>query len=467
MQPLNTELILIRITGEDRPGLTASVTEILAKYDATILDIGQADIHNTLSLGILCKTEEQHSGFIMKELLFKASSLGVTVRFYPITTKEYEDWVNMQGKNRYILTLLGRKLSARQISAVTRILAEQGMNIDAIKRLTGRIPLDECESRTRACIEFSVRGTPKDRIAMQEQLMKLATELEMDFSFQLDNMYNFRANIAVLMNITPDHLDRYDHCMQNYIDAKFRITQNQTPDDAFIFWNDDPIIRHELAKHGLKAHLYPFAAVKEDGAIAYVEDHEVKITEPIAFNMEQEELALTGQHNLYNSLAAGISANLAGIAKENIRKALSDFRGVEHRLEKVARVRGIDFINDSKATNVNSCWYALQSMTTKTVLILGGKDKGNDYTEIEDLVREKCSALVYLGLHNEKLHDFFDRFGLPVADVQTGMKDAVEAAYKLAKKGETVLLSPCCASFDLFNSYEDRGDQFKKYVREL
>lgn len=189
MQPLSTELILIRVTGEDRPGLTSSVTEILAKYDATILDIGQADIHNTLSLGILCKTEEQHSGFIMKELLFKASSLGVTIRFYPISVKEYEDWVNMQGKNRYILTLLGRKLSARQISAVTRILAEQGMNIDAIKRLTGRIPLDECDLRTRACIEFSVRGTPKDRIAMQEQLMKLASELEMDFSFQLDNMY--------------------------------------------------------------------------------------------------------------------------------------------------------------------------------------------------------------------------------------------------------------------------------------
>lgn len=189
MQPLSTELILIRVTGEDRPGLTASVTEILAKYDATILDIGQADIHNTLSLGILCKAEEQHSGFIMKELLFKASSLGVTIRFYPISVKEYENWVSMQGKNRYILTLLGRKLSARQISAVTRILAEQGMNIDAIKRLTGRIPLDECDSRTRACIEFSVRGTPKDRIAMQEQLMKLASELEMDFSFQLDNMY--------------------------------------------------------------------------------------------------------------------------------------------------------------------------------------------------------------------------------------------------------------------------------------
>ena len=189
MKPLSTELILIRVTGEDRPGLTASVTEILAKYDATILDIGQADIHNTLSFGILCKTEEQHSGFIMKELLFKASSLGVTIRFYPITAKEYEDWVSMQGKNRYILTLLGRKLSARQISAVTRILAEQGMNIDAIKRLTGRIPLDECDTKTRACIEFSVRGTPKDRIGMQEELMRLASELEMDFSLQLDNMY--------------------------------------------------------------------------------------------------------------------------------------------------------------------------------------------------------------------------------------------------------------------------------------
>ena len=191
MQPSNTELILIRVTGEDRPGLTASVTEILAKYDATILDIGQADIHNTLSLGILFKSEERHSGFIMKELLFKASSLGVTIRFEPITTEQYENWVGMQGKNRYILTVLGRKLSARQISAATSILAEQGMNIDAIKRLTGRIPLDECQAdtRTRACIEFSVRGTPKDRIAMQEKLMKLASELEMDFSFQQDNMY--------------------------------------------------------------------------------------------------------------------------------------------------------------------------------------------------------------------------------------------------------------------------------------
>ena len=286
-------------------------------------------------------------------------------------------------------------------------------------------------------------------------------------SFQLDNMYRFRANIAVLMNITPDHLDRYEHDMQKYVDAKFRITQNQTPDDAFIYWNDDPIIRRELAKHGLQARLYPFSAVKEDGAIAYVEDDEVKINQPIAFNMEQEELALTGTHNLYNSLAAGISANVAGIDKEDIRKALSDFKGVPHRLEYVATVRDVRFVNDSKATNVNSCWYALQSMKTPVVLILGGKDKGNDYKEIEDLVRQKCRALVFLGLHNEKLHDFFDSMRLPTAEVQTGMKDAVEAAYHLAQRGDTVLLSPCCASFDLFQSYEDRGDQFKQYVRAL
>ena len=285
-------------------------------------------------------------------------------------------------------------------------------------------------------------------------------------SFQLDNMYKFHANIAVLMNITPDHLDRYDYKMQNYIDAKFRIIQNQTDNDAFIFWNDDPIIREELHKYGIHGQYYPFAEKREDGLAAFTEQDKVYFTKPIEFNMEQEELALTGTHNLFNSMAAGISANIAGIRKSCIREALSDFKGVEHRLEKVARVRGVDYINDSKATNVNSCWYALKSMKTKTVLILGGKDKGNDYNEIADLVREKCCGLIFLGLHNEKLHAFFDGFGLPIADVQS-MKDAVDAAYRMAKNGETVLLSPCCASFDLFKSYEDRGDQFKECVRKL
>ena len=285
-------------------------------------------------------------------------------------------------------------------------------------------------------------------------------------SFQLDNMYKFHANIAVLMNITPDHLDRYGFEMQNYVDAKFRIIQNQTDDDAFIFWNDDPIIQKELHKYGIHGQYFPFAEKNEEGVAAFTEENKVYFTRPIAFNMEQEELALNGTHNLFNSMAAGISANIAGIRKECIREALNDFKGVEHRLEKVARVKGVDYINDSKATNVNSCWYALQSMKTKTILILGGKDKGNDYNEIADLVKEKCSGLIFLGLHNEKLHDFFGNFGLPIIDVQS-MPDAVNAAYNMAKKGETVLLSPCCASFDLFKSYEDRGDQFKECVRNL
>lgn len=285
-------------------------------------------------------------------------------------------------------------------------------------------------------------------------------------SFQLDNMYQFHANIAVLMNITPDHLDRYDYKMQNYVDAKFRIIQNQTDDDAFVFWNDDPVIQKELHKYGIHGQYYPFAENKENGLAAYTEKSKIYFTRPVDFNMEQEDLALTGTHNLFNSMAAGISANIAGIKKECIREALSDFKGVEHRLEKAGVVNEVNYINDSKATNVNSCWYALKSMKTKTILILGGKDKGNDYNEIADLVKEKCSGLVYLGLHNEKLHDFFDKFGLPVADVQS-MKDAVSAATKMAKPGETVLLSPCCASFDLFKSYEDRGDQFKECVKNL
>ena len=469
MQPSSTELILIRVTGEDRPGLTSSVTEILAKYDATILDIGQADIHNTLSLGILFKSEERHSGFIMKELLFKASSLGVTIRFEPITTEQYDNWVGMQGKNRYILTVLGRKLSARQISAATSVLAEQGMNIDAIKRLTGRIPLDECDTdaRTRACIEFSVRGSPKDRIAMQESLMKLASELEMDFSFQLDNMYDFKAHIAILLNITPDHLDRYDYKMENYVDAKFRIIRNQTEDDAFIYWNDDPVITEKLSQLPLKSQRYPFAETHEPGTQAYTEDGALTIDTPEEkLTMETDELSLHGRHNLYNSMAAGLSACLLNVKKEYVRKALSDFESVEHRLERVASVRGVQFINDSKATNVNSCWYALESMKTPVVLILGGKDKGNDYSEIEQLVRDKVKALVFLGVDNSKLHAFFEG-KVPYITEASSMREAVDKSFALATPGDTVLLSPCCASFDLFKSYEDRGDQFKACVRAL
>ena len=285
-------------------------------------------------------------------------------------------------------------------------------------------------------------------------------------SFQLDNMYDFKADIAVLMNITPDHLDRYDFKMQNYVDAKMRIIQNQTPEDAFVFWNDDPIVAAELKKYNIKAKLCPFSEFKSDAVIGYLDGSEYVIEEPTPFNMEQEELALRGKHNLYNSLAAGITADLAGVSNDYIREGLKTFEGVEHRLEKAGRVRGVEFINDSKATNVNACWYALDSMRTPVVLILGGKDKGNDYSEIFDLVREKCIGLVFLGVDNTKLHAAFDDFGIPIADVKS-MKDCVDECYKMAKPGSTVLLSPCCASFDLFKNMEDRGEQFKECVRNL
>ena len=285
-------------------------------------------------------------------------------------------------------------------------------------------------------------------------------------SFQLDNMYDFKADIAVLMNITPDHLDRYDFKMQNYVDSKMRIIQNQTPDDAFVFWNDDPIVAAELKKYNIKAKLCPFSEFKSNSVIGYVDKDEYVIEGPTPFNMEQEELALRGKHNLYNSLAAGITADLAGVSNEQIREGLKTFEGVEHRLEKAGRVRGVEFINDSKATNVNACWYALDSMRTPVVLILGGKDKGNDYSEIFDLVKEKCIGLVFLGVDNSKLHAAFDGFGIPIADVKS-MKDCVDECFKMAKPGSTVLLSPCCASFDLFKNMEDRGEQFKECVKNL
>ncbi len=285
-------------------------------------------------------------------------------------------------------------------------------------------------------------------------------------SFQLDNMYDFRANIAILLNITPDHLDRYGFCMQNYVDAKMRIIRNQTADDAFIYWNDDPVIKKELDKYDIKAVRCPFSELKEKDSIGYIEDGQYRIEYPTPFNMEQEELSLTGKHNIYNSLAAGIAANIAGIKEENIKKSLCDFPGVEHRLEKVATVGGILYVNDSKATNVDACWYALESMKTPTILIIGGKDKGNDYNAIKELVKEKCAGIVYLGADNKKLHDNFDNLGIPVADTHN-MKDCVAECNKMAKPGYTVLLSPCCASFDLFKNMEDRGEQFKSLVRSL
>ena len=327
----------------------------------------------------------------------------------------------------------------------------------------------------RAGLNVGLAGNIGNSLALQvahEQHDYYVIELS---SFQLDNMYDFRANIAILMNITPDHLDRYGFDFQNYVNAKFRITQNQTKDDAFIYWSEDPVLDREIQKMRPGATLYPFgfAAPGESNKdthtvnAAWIEQNNLTVNacgEPLDVPVDQ--LSLQGRHNQLNSMAASLAAQILHIKNSTIRESLQQFAGVEHRLQYVATVRGVRFINDSKATNVNSCWYALEAMKTPTVLILGGKDKGNDYSEIDALVKEKCHTLVFMGLHNEKLREHFGAFGLNIIDTDN-LHDAIQGAYHAAHEGDTVLLSPCCASFDLFSSYEDRGDRFMAAVRQL
>ena len=317
-----------------------------------------------------------------------------------------------------------------------------------------------------AGIDASLAGNIGKSLAWQvarDQHKVYVVELS---SFQLDNMYDFKANIAVMLNITPDHLDRYDFKMQNYVNAKFRILQNMTPTDVFIFWQDDPVITEQLRHVTTEARMLPFAEHEEENTAAYIDaENELALRTPgTSMKMPRADLALNGLHNVFNSMAAGLSACLFDLKKDDIRAALSDFNGVEHRLEFVADIDGVRWINDSKATNVNSCWYALEAMDRPTVLILGGKDKGNDYSEILPLVKEKVKAIVAMGLHNEKIVEYFNEY-VKVVDTDN-LADAVAACRELSSEGDTVLLSPCCASFDLFKNYEDRGRLFKEEVRK-
>jgi len=286
-------------------------------------------------------------------------------------------------------------------------------------------------------------------------------------SFQLDGMYKFRAEIAVLMNITPDHLDRYGYNLQNYIDSKFRITRNQTKSDYLIYWADDPVIKAELSKKQFMMTLLPFSDTLKENMVAYIDNKELVIDYQHKTNlMTIHELALKGRHNTYNSMAAAIAGKVLNIRKDVIRESLADFQGIEHRMEPVIKVSGISFINDSKATNVNSTWYALECMETDVVWIAGGIDKGNDYSELFQVVKQKVKAVVCLGKDNKKIIEAFtDK--VPTIVETMSMEEAVRSSYYLAKKGDTVLLSPACASFDLFNNYEDRGRQFKAAVRNL
>lgn len=287
-------------------------------------------------------------------------------------------------------------------------------------------------------------------------------------SFQLDDIHTFRPEIAILLNITPDHLDRYDHKFENYIDAKFKISINQTSEDYFIYCQDDPVIVDKLTTFPLHAKPFPFTMKKEEKKGAFIKgDQMILNTKEDSVSMNIYEFALKGKHNQYNTMAAGIASQIMGIRKEKIREAVQTFNSLEHRMENVATVRGVEFINDSKATNLNSVWFALESMTQPVVLILGGIDKGNDYSLLLDDVKAKVKAIVCLGLDNKKIHEAFDGVvPTPIVDTDN-MKDCVNTAFQLAEKGDVVLLSPACSSFDLFNSYIDRGNQFKEAVREL
>ena len=287
-------------------------------------------------------------------------------------------------------------------------------------------------------------------------------------SFQLDGMFEFKADIAILLNITPDHLDRYDYNLQSYVESKFRITQNLTEDEYFVFCSDDEITIKELESIVLKTKQLPYSFEKGEEEVAWVDSQDFMRIEfdDVDFSMSVNELALRGRHNTYNSMAAGIAGNVLKIRKEIIREALMDFQSVEHRLESVVKVHGIEFINDSKATNVNATWYALESMNSPVVLIAGGVDKGNDYDSLVKLADGKVKALICLGKDNEKLKKAFDGVVENVVECIT-MADAVRKAYQLGTDGDVVLLSPACASFDLFENFEERGRQFKESVREL
>ena len=287
-------------------------------------------------------------------------------------------------------------------------------------------------------------------------------------SFQLDGMFEFKADVAILLNITPDHLDRYDYQMQNYVDSKFRILQNMTQNDWFIYNFDDPIIQKEMQQRNVLAQQAPFSLNKEMEQGGYLDNNKQQITINLKdqFTMSIHELALKGKHNAQNSLASGIASRILEIRKESIRESLSDFTNVEHRLEFVAKVHGIEFINDSKATNVNSTWFALESMDKPTVWIVGGVDKGNDYSELMELVQDKVKAIICLGVDNSKIIEAFTGVVDTIVEAKSAM-EAVAYGYRLAKKDETVLLSPACASFDLFENYEERGNLFKEAVRAL
>jgi UDP-N-acetylmuramoylalanine--D-glutamate ligase len=439
------------ILGGGESGVGAAILGAKKGFEVFVSDFGEIkeEYKSVLQQRGLKYEEKQHTEAIILDADLVVKSPGIPEKA-PIIVKLREKGIQVISE----IEFAGRYTKAKTIC----ITGSNGKTTTTL--LTYEI-------LKRAGLNVGLAGNVGKSFALQvaeENFDYYVIELS---SFQLDGMIDFRADIGVLMNITPDHLDRYDYKMQNYTDSKMRITQNQTPDDWFVYCADDPIILDEIAKRDIKARMVPFTIMKIQTEGAWVENDMMKINvNNKTFDMTIYELALQGKHNLNNSMAAGISASILQLRKEGIRECLSDFQGVEHRLERFLRVHNIEFINDSKATNVNSVWYALESMNTPVIWIVGGVDKGNDYSMLFDLVKEKVKAIVCLGKDNSKIISEFDGKVKEIVDTKS-IEEAVRSAYFLAEKGDTVLLSPACASFDLFKNYEERGRQFKDAVRNL
>ncbi|HVW15433.1 MAG TPA: UDP-N-acetylmuramoyl-L-alanine--D-glutamate ligase [Mucilaginibacter sp.] len=441
----------IVILGAGESGTGAAYLAKKVGYDVFVSDFGViADNHKKQLTDWSIRFEEnQHTEAEILKATEVVKSPGIPEKA-PIVKKLREKGIpvisEIEFAGRYtnanIIGITGSNGKTTTTSLTYRILKNAGLNVG----LAGNI------------------GNSFAYQVATEQFDHYVLELS---SFMLDDMYRLRVNIAVLLNITPDHLDRYDYKLENYAASKFRITQNQTADDYFIYCKDDPETIKIMEDKKIEAQQLPFSIKKKLSSGAYLDEHHIIInTIKGQFQMSINELALQGKHNIYNSMAAGIVARVLEIRNDTIRESMSNFRSIEHRLEFVAKISGIGFVNDSKATNVNSTWYALESMTTDVVLILGGVDKGNDYSMLNELVKQKVKAIVCLGKDNRRIHDAFEDMVDIIVNTFSA-QEAVQVAYHLAKKGDTVLLSPACASFDLFKNYEDRGAQFKQAVKEL
>lgn len=343
----------------------------------------------------------------------------------------------------------------------SRIVAITGSNG---KTTTTSLTYHICKTAGMDCALVGNIGLSMARQVALDPKALYVTEVS---SFQLDDIKDFRADVAVLTNITEDHLDRYEYRFENYIKAKFKIIQNQQSTDAFIFCADDPVTQQYFNQYSIPSNLYPITMQQEPKRGAFIKNQMMTIeVNDESISMSVDDFKLKGRHNQYNTMAAGLAAAVLGIRKVSIREAITNFENLEHRMEYVATVKGVTYINDSKATNINSTWFALESMSQPTLLILGGVDKGNDYSILKSLVQEKVKAIICLGLDNQKLHDEFRDTGIKMADARSA-EEAVKLAYHFAQSGDAVLLSPACASFDLFKNYEDRGIQFKNAVKAL